>query len=275
MIRYKTQQEALEAIQSTVREIEALTKSFEPKEDDQPEEEAPAEEAPAEEGAPEEAPAEEAPAEEGSPMEDEAAPEEAPAEDDGEGEDRMAQMTAEAASLSDEELGMMLHVLMEEKDQRMASADTATPGDESAEEEAPMAPAEKSDDDLAMSMKEEFKALKKSFSAEVDALKKSFKSTVDTLKIENDKLKKAAAKVVTKPAPFNSKNVEVLEKSTKEPERLAKSEVTNFLLNEQRKGNKSVNSGHVALVNACKTDDDLAYACEQLKEKGIEIPKKK
>lgn len=286
---FKTEQEAVQALQSTLSELEALTKSWKKDarlaksdndgdEDDMEKSVLGKAEGDEEGGLPPEA----APAPTGEPDGDEGAPApEAPVGDEGgempvdeangEGQegDMMEQVAAEASQLSDEELDMMLHVLMQEKDGRMSQEDgaqaPAPEGDDGMEAPAPE-PEEKS---LAMSMKEEFAKMAKSFKDEVSSLKKS----VDGLTAENAKLKKAAAKPAARPAASNK--VEVLEKSVKAPERMTKSEATNYLLGQMRNKNKTVKADHVALVNAARSEDDLTYAYQVLKDEGVEIPAKK
>lgn len=294
---FRTEKEALEALRSTISELEQLTKSWDEKADkaegdkmakaegDEPPappadgDGAPAPEADAGEPAGDDG----APAPEGDSTAPEAAPSpegDAGAEGGEAGGDMMAEIAQEAANLSDEELDMLLHALMQEKDGRHAAAAgpegaPAPEGDPAAAPEAAPAPeqmappAEPEEKSLAMSMKEEFKKLSKSFETQIASLQK----TVDSIKAENAQLKKNAAKPTTKPAATNK--VEVLEKSVKQPERLSKSEVVNHLLGEVRKGNRNVTRDDVALANAARTDDDLNYVFESLKNKGIEIPAKK
>jgi hypothetical protein len=284
---FKTEQEALEALRNTISELDELTKSWSKESESKDlkkwtvdpkdaaaignafgkaegEEEAPAEaeaseEASAHAEAPEEATQAEAPAEE-SQAEGE----------DGEG-DVFEQIVAEAATLADEELDMLLHALMAEKDKRgdneEGTAEEASEEQSPAEEQA--ASVEPEETQLAMSMKSELSKMAKSFETRISSLTKS----VDSLREENDKLRKQIAKPASKPAPSNS--VEVLQKSTPVVQPMSKSEQVNYLLGEMRRGNRTVRSEHVALVNACRTDADLNVAADILRNQGIEFPNKK
>ncbi|CAB5220609.1 hypothetical protein UFOVP244_12 [uncultured Caudovirales phage] len=227
------------------------------------------------EAAPEEASAEAAPtAEQAAPEASvepagaEEAPEAAPEQGDDQGEegDVFEQIVSEAANLSDEELDMLLHALMSEKDQR---GDAQAPADETAPESEPEASVEPEEKPLAMSVKSELSKMAKSFEAQISVLTKS----VDSLRHENDKMRKQIAKPSTRPAPSNS--VEVLQKSAPVAEPLTKHEKETYLLGELRKGNKLVRAEHVALIGACRTDADFAAAAEILRNQGVEIPNKK
>lgn len=287
---FKTEQEALQALRNTISELDDLTKSWskdaesdlkkwevdpagaasignafgKSDEDEQAPEQADAEasvpgEQPAPEAAPEAA---------GEPAGAEEAPEAAPeqGEDQGEEGDVFEQIVSEAANLSDEELDMLLHALMSEKDQR---GDAQAPADETAPQGEPEASVEPEEKPLAMSVKSELSKMAKSFEAQISVLTKS----VDSLRQENDKMRKQIAKPSTRPAPSNS--VEVMQKSAPVAEPLTKHEKETYLLGELRKGNKLVRAEHVALIGACRTDADFAAAAEILRNQGVEIPNKK
>lgn len=279
---FKNEQEALNALRSTLSDLEALTKSWDSKiaegddmeksdedlekaEGDMP---PPAPEDPSQD--PSMAPGE-PDGDEGQmapPPVDGAAPEEGAGDDD-----MMSQISQEASQLSDEELDMMLHALMSEKDTRGAQGqDPAAGMDPAAAGAPPAAPApapQPQEKSLAMSMKEEFNKLNKSFNSQIEDLKKS----VSNLQSENIKLKQAQKHPTSKPAASN--RVEVLEKSVKAPQRLNKSEAQNYLLGEMRKGNKSVTSDLVATFGAAHSENDMNYAYNYAADLGIEIPAKK
>lgn len=293
---FKTEKEAMEALQNTIQELDQLQKSWNKglkKSEGEEEEMAKAEGDEPDPQAPGAGAPPPAPEMQGAPQGDEGAP--APeGQDDGapapegdmgaegqdEGGDMMAQIAQEASSLSDEELDMLLHALMSEKDGRHAGGGDdgqgAPPpegdmGDQGGGMAPPQEPMEQEPEQksLAMSMKEEFKKLNKSFNDQVASLRKS----VDGLKAENAQLRRASQTPTSKPAASNK--VEVLQKSAPKIERLNKSETLDFLMGQVRSGNRNVNRDDVAMANACKNDADLQYVHDSLKSKGIEVPVKK
>jgi hypothetical protein len=197
--------------------------------------------------------------------EGEAQPEGQPAEQPAQPEqgDEASEMAAHAAELSDEELQAMLEVLMAEVEKRHAGAGAEQ---QPAAQPAEQAPAQPEEEKLAASMKSELSTLAKSV-AEIAEAVKSLSGDVGTLK------KSQSAKsttVVTKPAA--TRNVQVLQKSEQAKERLNKSDTLNFLLSEQKNGNKRVNSDVIATVNACRSDSDLHDAQKNIEKLGIKLP---
>ena len=208
------------------------------------------------------------PAAEGAPApEGEMPPEGAP--EGQEGGDEASEMASHAAELSDEELQSMLEVLMAEVEKRHAGAQGAAP-EGAAPAPAPQgAPAPAAPEPMAASMKKEFASLSKSV-AEIAEAVKSITGEVGTLK------KSAAAQrqttVTSKPSATTSRNVQVLQKSAEAKEKLNKSDTLQYLLSEQRGGNKKVNTDMIATVNACQSDSDLANAQRDIEKIGIKLP---
>jgi hypothetical protein len=263
--------QVLNAISSTVDEIqELLAKSgWSMQKDDKMEDEAAAApEAPA-------APAEEAaaPAMEGEASEEAAtppppSPEGTELHAQGEPED----MAAEAKALSDEELDGLLEVLMAEKEARMGAAGgeaPAAPAAPAAEKPAMEAPAaEKS---LQMSMKEDYAKMTKSIEIMANSMEKLSKEVADL----KSKPAQTSSKVVSKPVVTNSQ--QVLNKSTeveKTKARLNKSESLVFAEGELRKGNRLVDSRLIAEINLSQTQDELNAIQDRLSLEGLKFPEK-
>ena len=266
---FKSDKEALSALHATLKELEVLTKSWDAKAEDEMEksdeedtdlEKSEGDLPPENQDAPPEA----APAPAADPSQDPAA-----TPDEG-GDDTLAQITQEASQLSDEELDMMLHALMSEKDNRSAQQPGVPPAG-APPAGAPPAPAgapPAEENPLAMSMKAEFSKLSKSFTTQIESLNKS----VATLQAANKTLSAPRKLPTSKPA---STNVEVLEKSVKAPEKMNKSEVSSYLLGEMRTGNKKITSDLVATFGAAKTPDALNEAYAYAAHQGVIIPSKK
>jgi hypothetical protein len=231
-------QEVIGAVIDTLGEIEKLAKSAIDKEDEDKEAPAPSPEAPA--PAPEgEAPAP-APAPEG----------EAPAPHDEAKEDPMADMAAHMASMSDEDLQKLIDTFVAEMEKRKSAAAGAAPMDKN-----------------------------------YDMLMKS----IGALAKQVEKLEQKLEKSIAAPAPVakptvnlktqmpasNSSEVVVREKNPPMAEKLAKSDVSKFLLNEQRNGNLKVNSGLLAKVARCRTDEEVAAIVQHIQTLGLKIPEKK
>jgi hypothetical protein len=264
---YKNEQEALEAVLATVKEIEGLAKSMAPaplKKDDQ--EGSPADrveeqaEAQGQEGAPSPDVSEIAPAPEMAP-EGEVAPE--GQEGMPEGED------FDPASLSDEELHAILEMLTSELQKREAGqaapdagmAPPAPGAAPAAPAPAPAAPAP----GMAPPMEDENKKLAMSFKSELEKMAKSQEALVK----EIEALKKSRALPVSRPAATNASSVAKVEVPA---ERLTKSESTEKLLGEQRSGNRKVTSSLVADLNCAKTQEDLRAAQDHItKQSGVKF----
>lgn len=154
----------------------------------------------------------------------------------------------EVKGLSDEELQNLMEIVSNELSARQSQpAEGGVP---------PPPPA--GGDDLAMSLKSEFKSLAKS---------------VATLANEVASLKSAKPRVANKPA---ATNVTPMQKSNtpKTVTRLSKSETQDYLLGQMRAKNKNVSSADVAAVTSCKSEADLAKVQDSLKIKGISLPEK-
>ena len=190
---------------------------------------------------------------------------EQPAPEGQEGGDDSAEMAAHASELSDEELQSMLEVLMAEVEKRHAGAQGAEGPDGQAP--APQQAQAPAPEPMAASMKKEFASLAKSVADIAEAVK-SLGGEVGTLK------KSAATQrqstVTTKPAA--TRNVQVLQKSAAVKEKLSKSDTMDFLLSEQRNGNKRVNSDMMATVNACQSESDLSAVQKDIEKLGIKLP---
>lgn len=262
----KNEKEILDAIAETTKQInEVLAKSgyalakndeeneMPPQESEVPDEAPAPEAAQAPEGEPEGQPEDGAPAPEG---EQEGQPE---------GDGMAEELKAHAKEMSDEELEMLLQILMTEHESRSAP---------SQEGEAPApeaAPAPEMPEGAEKSMKEDMSKLSKSMETVVSAMEKIAKE------VENLKTKKPVASA--KPAATN-RPVQVLEKSDKptaskkpEGQRLTKSQTHDFLQNEIRKGNKSVDSGMAIDALYKSTDEELYAYQDELVAKGISLPR--
>jgi hypothetical protein len=73
-------------------------------------------------------------------------------------------------------------------------------------------------------------------------------------------------------AKFADANLRVLEKSAAAAPQMDGSTLANWLLTEQRKGNKLVKSLHVASANCAKTPESLSEVYNSLKSAGITVP---
>jgi hypothetical protein len=194
-------------------------------------------------------------------------PSAAPAPAEGGEGDEASEMASHAAELSDEELESMLQVLMAEVEKRhagQAGAEGAAP----AAEGAPAPQAAPAPEPMAASMKAEFAGLAKSV-AEIAEAVKGLTGEVGTLK--KSVSEKKSTVIVGKPAAANQ-SVQVLQKSAEPKMRLSKSDTTDYLLSEQRNGNKRVNSDMIAGVNACRSEEDLAKAQNDIEKLGIKLP---
>lgn len=178
---------------------------------------------------------------------------EAPGAEGGEG-DMEGAMRQQAGELDDSELEMMTRILQEEQAKRHEAG---------AQAQGAAGP------ELAQSMKSELAGLAKSMKDEMTKMAKSFKDEISGLKADNAKLR---SRPTTAPAA-TGKNVQVLDKKAPETKPLTKSFVMDHLMGKMRsKDRGGVKADNVALVNACRNDDDLAQAVQILKDEGIEIP---
>jgi hypothetical protein len=178
--------------------------------------------------------------------------EEAPAEGQ-EGQESEESAEQHAATLSDEELSMMLQVLQQEsaKRQQAQAAQASQAG-------AP--------DQLQQSVKEDYAKMQKSVS------EMSAQLTSLTQELASIKSGKPVSKPATKAAASSPKDFEVLSKSVSASKRLSKSETMSFIEGQIRKGNKLVNSGIMASVNLAN-DEELAKIQDDLEISGVNLPK--
>jgi len=186
-----------------------------------------------------------------APVDEQPAPE-------GEEGDMSEEMASHASELSDEELQAMLEVLMAEVEKRHAASGGANAEAAPAQEPEPM----------AASMKKEFSSLAKSVADIAEAVK-NLNGEVSSLKKSSSEKKQTV--ITSKPANVNQ-NVQILQKSNTPKEKLNKSDTLQYLISEQRNGNKKINSDVVATISACKTDEALAHAQKDLEKLGINIP---
>jgi hypothetical protein len=85
-----------------------------------------------------------------------------------------------------------------------------------------------------------------------------------------------ASKPASRPAPMNSTEVPTLRKSADEPpEMLAKSDVVNYLLSEQRNGNRKITPAMVSYANDAESPEALRRVYAAAEGAGIKIPHKK
>jgi hypothetical protein len=91
-----------------------------------------------------------------------------------------------------------------------------------------------------------------------------------------DNLEKMAQKVKepqgTPSAKFADANLRILEKSASAAPEMDGPTLANWLLTEQRKGNKLVKSLHVASANCAKTQESLSEVYNTIKAAGIVLP---
>ena len=262
-MKFKSEKEAIQAVNSALDGVEKLMKSWaqgdmskddgqEPDQIEGQDQESPEDQA--QEGVPTEA--QEGPHDESQ----EPAPE---GQEGGEGDERAA-AEQHAAELSDDELQMMVQILQAEMEKRQASqGQEGAPA--AAPEAAPAAPA----GNLERSIKAEFSKLAKSFQTEIESLKKS----VGALKTENESLKKKMSMPVTKPVSMNGRAVE--KKTAAAPEKLNKSETVDYCLNLQRSGNKAINSDLIAAACAVRSEEDLDEVHSRIRYAGIKFPNEK
>ena len=166
---------------------------------------------------------------------------------------------------------MMIEVLMAEKERRGAGAEGAAPEAEGAAPAGAGAPPPPPpvEEPAEKSMKKEFAGLAKSLNAVVD-LVKGLKGEVESLKKSAQTVPAKKPVVTTKPAATN--DVQVLQKSEPQIQRLNKSETIEFLYNLQKSGDKMVNSSVISDVNSCQSDAELNAVQTRLQKQGIKFP---
>lgn len=170
----------------------------------------------------------------------------------GESVDEFAQ---EIASMSDEELDMLLQALAGEMEKRQGAQQQVP-------EQAPPAAAPQAEAPVS--------------SPEMDAMKAeniSMRKSIQAMNASIESLKKSLATPAAKPASMN-KPTQVLNKSVKEPELLSKSEVIEHLETLRKSGNKAVNVDLMWTANYAKTPEEIKDVYHAAKLKGITIPTK-
>lgn len=245
------------SVQATMSEInELLAKSMPAPmmKDDQ---------APAPEGIEDEAAASpdmSAPAGPEAPAPEAGAPE-SPEAEGAEGQhDEMAELSAHAQSLSDEELDQMIQLLMQEKDSRGAAAPEAAAPDMA----PPAAPAPD------MEAQKSMNAMHKSMSIVINSLEKL------TKEVEAIKTAKPAAKPVAQKAVVTNTQ-QVMQKSgsvaAKPVERLNKSETESFLMGRMRAGDRNITTRDITNLNYVQSDAELKSYQDALTKQGVVFPK--
>ena len=184
-------------------------------------------------------------------------------EEEGDYDSHMAEMQEHAASMSDEDLQMLLQMLTQEMESRQGGEEEGMEGQD---------PQMGQDDLQQSSDKEEYIKLHKSMSKILDR--------VEGISKEVANLKKAPApraRVRTKAAASNTSDI--LHKS-KTPEaapkmeRLSKSETIKFLYNQIKARNPQVTSSTVARVNVLADGSpELHKAQDDLVKEGVNFPK--
>lgn len=190
----------------------------------------------------------------------------------GEGEDETQAMMEHLQGLDSEALHMMLELIQNELSAREAQEGEGAEGQ--AEGAAPAAGA---GDQLEMSMKQEFASLAKSMS-EMAKTVQTLAQAQASMQNEMQTLRKSEQKrpAAAKPAAQN-RNVQVLQKS-EEPkvEKLTKSGIEGFLMNELRKSsstrNPAVSADLLAELTYIKTPAEVSAFADRLREKGIQLP---
>ena len=160
----------------------------------------------------------------------------------------------ELEGMPDEELQTLIEILSHEMQSRSGAAPEA--GAPAAEQ-----PLTTPSESATPAMDEEKEGMKK----EIDGMQKSMAA----LKSENEALKKSMKLPATKAAP--GKNIEVLEKSVKQPESLTKQEVIDHLYRLQKSGDRRIDTDLMWFVTKVKTPEDLTNAIELAKLKGIKF----
>lgn len=187
-----------------------------------------------------------------------------PAGAEGQGEDPAAQLAEQAKQLTDEELDHMIEALMSEKEARHGGegqgegAPMGAEGQGEATGEGEQMPLEApSGDEAQKSMKSEFANLAKSMATIANA--------VGSLTKEVTAMK--AGKPTTKPTttkPAVTSRQQVLEKSTPIKGRLNKSETSDFVLGQQRAGNRQITAMDVAEISLSRNDQELHAVQDRL-----------
>jgi len=191
----------------------------------------------------------------------------------GEG-DESQEMMAHLQSMGEDELHMMLEMVQHELAEREAQAQSAP---EAGAAPAPAPAAGGAPDQLQMSMKKEFAGLAKSMN-EIAKSVAVLAQNQAAVQAEVTTLKKSTQKpAVQKPAAQNARNVQVLEKSEEvKVEKLSKSGIENYLMNELRKTsqnrNPAVTRDLIADLTYVKTPDDIKQFAGKLRDMGIQLP---
>jgi hypothetical protein len=171
-----------------------------------------------------------------------------------EGQDPMEAFKAEVSSMSDEELETMLTVLADEMEQRQASQQAPEGGEGQAPTEQPPA---------APQANPEMDALK----SENAMMRKSFQK----LESRYNALEKSLKAPASKPAATN-KPANVMQKTTKEPELLNKSEIISHLETLRKSGTKAINTDLMWYANKLEDSKEI-YNIAKL-QFGVELPTK-
>lgn len=210
-------------------------------------------------------------------MDEEAAPpqEEMPMEE-GE-DDGMSSLSEKVSGLAEDELQMLIEACTKEMEARQSGGQ-----EEMAEKNIPSAATADMMKSLRKSSDKQFSQL----NANIEKLSKAVSGLVERVegveghqKELNKSLK--ARKEREQETPANSyadPKVKVLEKSSQEEQEdvyMTSGKLQNWLLNEQRNGNDKVRSDYVTSAGLVKSEEAAQTFYRQMKDLGIEIPKKK
>ena len=184
-----------------------------------------------------------------------------------EGGDDMGEMQEHMSQMSDEELGEMIQMLSQEQETRSAAQQE---GPEAGfEEEGGMPPQEP---EMEKGYKDDYLKLTKSLSGISGAIEK-INATVGKLAKDVTTIKKGRKRVTSKAAV--SQRIEALSKSDPAPkavERLTKSETSDFLVSEVRRGSDVVNTRTIIDLGYVENDDQLAQFQNSLTKQGVKFP---
>jgi len=190
------------------------------------------------------------------------------------GEDPSTQLAEQAKQFTDEELDHMIEALMSEKEARHGGEGQGEGAPMGAEgqgeatgEGEQMPPEAPSGDEAQKSMKSEFANLAKSMATIANA--------VGTLTKEVTAIKtgKPAGKPTTRPAVTSRS--QVLEKSTPVKGRLSKSETSDFVLGQQRAGNRAITAMDVAEISLSRNPQELHAVQDRLElHANVKFPTK-
>lgn len=190
------------------------------------------------------APAADAPSQDEAPAPDAPAPE---GQEEQEGADEADELAQHVASMTDEDLQMLVEAVMAEAQKRKSAP-------------APEAQPAPQPEQAEKAMKDEYLKLTKSVEAMAKAIECLTKE-VDTMRTQPMK------KSISKAADFSS--AQIVDKVAPTPARLTKSETVDAVLCAIRRNDPIADSRMMAQVNNCRTEEDLHKVQDMLRVKGI------